>query len=190
MKKLLGLLIVTCALLSCNQNGNNNKPVTAEVDTTRFFQIAEFIKGEIAEVNKTPYFIYKIDIHHNKKDLTPVNTAVFNELAKTFLTSDINDPAVKTNYKESVFFDETTNNYTLSYATTNKDLEIQNAEVLLQEDGKKVKRILIRKFVNYADSSVIEQLSWKPGESFRINRSVSNNNNEETHQILVAWNEQ
>ncbi len=111
-------------------------------------------------------------------------------MAKTFLTSDINDPAVKTNYKESVFFDETTNNYTLSYATTNKDLEIQNAEVLLQEDGKKVKRILIRKFVNYADSSVIEQLSWKPGESFRINRSVSNNNNEETHQILVAWNEQ
>ena len=51
-------------------------------------------------------------------------------------------------------------------------MEVQNVDVLLEEDGETVKRIFIKKFFNYNDSSAIEQLSWKPNESFQIIRLV------------------
>jgi hypothetical protein len=63
-------------------------------------------------------------------------------------------------------------------------------EILLQEDGQTVKRIFIRKFQNYSDSSVIEQLSWKGDESFQINRLVETKNEKgNPQQTIVVWNE-
>ncbi|HEX8461075.1 MAG TPA: hypothetical protein VF623_06580, partial [Segetibacter sp.] len=84
----------------------------------------------------------------------------------------------------------TTQSFTISYSATDKDLEIQNIEILLKDDAKTVKRIFIRKFINYTDSSAIEQLSWRPGESFQINRSVETaDNTENTRQTTVVWNQ-
>lgn len=159
-------------------------------DTTHFFQVTQFIRSQIDEVNKTPYFIYKVSVINGKKDSTSINTPVFNQISAQFLTPDINDIAVKNYYIESIFHDQTTKSFTISYTTSNKTLEIQNLDVLLQEDGQTVKRIFIRKFFNYLDSTAIDQLSWKPGQSFEINRLVQNKENRETtYQTKVAWNE-
>lgn len=184
-------LITFAFCYSCRQNENKiNTGQNEKNDTAKFFQIAEYIKTEIAEVNKTPYFIYKITINNGKRDSTAINTAVFNQVAEQFLKPDINDKELKKYYIENIFHDQTTKSFTISYTTTNKQLEIQNIEVLLQEDGETVKRLFIRKFFNYPDSSAIEQLSWKPGEKFQINRLVQKpNNKEDSYQTDVVWNE-
>jgi hypothetical protein len=191
MKKApFAILIFSVFYFSCNQNNKPTAEDNVDSDTTTFFQVSQYIKAEIKEVNQTPYFIYKIDIKDNKRDSTAINTATFNDLAKQFYSPDINDPKFKKYYKENVFHDQTTKSFTISYAATNKELEVQNVEVLLEEDGKTVKRVFIRKFSNYSDSSVIEQLSWKPKLSFQINRLVQYQDNKEASlQTIVVWNE-
>lgn len=191
MKKVwIFLLLPSLFFYSCKQN---EKHVTtrqaAKNDTTKFFQVTNYIRNQIAEVNKTPYYIYKITVTNGKKDSSSINTSVFNQLSAKFLQPDINDNELKRNYTESIFHDQTTKSFTISYTTTDKQLEIQNIEVLLREDGETVKRIFIRKFYNYSDSSAIEQLSWKPGQSFQINRLVQNSNKENSYQTDVVWNE-
>jgi len=191
------LLIITTFLVcySCKRNANQqneastNDTTTQNNDTTRFFQVAQFIQAEIDEVNRTPYFIYKTDIINGKKDSTAINTAIFNQIASQFLQPDINDEKLKPKYTESIFEDQTTKSFTISYTSKDKALEIQNLEILLAEDGQTVKRIFIRKFYNYPDSSAIEQLSWKPGENFQINRAVQKpGDSEVSHQTTVVWN--
>ena len=192
MKK-TGILffIISLSYFSCKQDSNDQaeKNNRVEKDTTTYFQVSEYVRSQIEEVSSTPYFIYKIDISNNKKDSTPINTAIFKEVSNQFLKPDINDPELKKYYAENIFHDQTTKSLTISYATTNKELEVQNIEVLLDEDGETVKRLFMRKFFNYPDSTVIEQLSWKTGERLQINRLVQMPDKKEvSHQTIVVWN--
>ncbi len=190
MKKGLSFLILIFAIIGCKQKGSSSKPIAHTEDTTQFFQIPQYIQQQIEDVKKTPYYIYKIYIKNGIKDSVPINTPLFEQLAQPFLNTDINKPALKKYYVENVFHDQTTQTFTISYTTPNKELEIQNMDILLQEDGQTVKRIFIRKFFNYPDSSVIEQLSWKAAENFQINRLVqAKDKKENSQQTIVVWNE-
>ena len=165
-------------------------PAAKAGDTTKFFQVKEYIEGQINAVNKTPYFIYKIDVIDTRKDSVVIDNQQFSEIAKQFLQPDINDASLRPFYTENVFNDQTTKTYTLNYSTTNKDLPVQSIDVLLNENPQTVKRIFIRRFYNYGDSSAIEQLSWKPDESFQVNRLVQfGEEKEKSHQTTVVWNE-
>ena len=190
MKTAVSLLILICATIACKQKGNASKQIAQAEDTTRFFQVSEYIQQQIEDVKKTPYYIYKIEIKNGIKDSMPIITPSFIQLAQQFVKSDISKPNLKKFYIENIFYDETTKTFTISYTTPNKELEIQNMEILLQEDGQTVKRIFIRKFFNYPDSSVIEQLSWKVAENFQINRLVQTQDKKENlQQTIVVWNE-
>ena len=191
MKKWCFLIFIIFSFCACKQNENPAAASEAgKKDTTHFFEVAQYVKTQIEEVNKTPYYIYKIDIINGKKDSTAINGEVFNRISAHFLKPDINDADLKKHYTENIFHDQTTKSFTISYTAKDKELEIQHIEVLLQEDGQTVKRLFIRKFFNYPDSSAIEQLSWKPGERFQINRSVQKpGNKEESYLTDVVWNE-
>jgi hypothetical protein len=189
--KTIVLVFIALAMLTpgCKRRPDNEGNKENNKDTVRFFQVSQYLQSQIKEVNATPFFIYKIDIVNSKKDSTPINTAVFNQISKQFLDPDINDEKIKKYYIENIFEDQTTKGFTISYSTGNKELLLQNVEILLNEDGQTVKRLFLRKFYNYPDSSAIEQLSWKPGESFQINRSVQKPGNQESsQQTVVVWN--
>ena len=181
--------VLSLFLCSCKSN-SSKKPETQNNDSINFFQVNQFIQSEINEVNHTPYYIYKIEIIDGKQDSSAISNVEFNQLSSTFLTHDINEKKLKPYYKESTFEDESTKSFTINYSTLNKELELQSVDIILGEDAKTLKRILARKFINYNDSSAIEQLSWKPGERFMINRSVQLPDNKEIQrQIIVVWNE-
>jgi len=183
-------LISIVFYFSCRNSNNSSNGNNSQADTTRFFQVTRFIKNEIEEVNKTPYYIYKLEVNNGKADSTPINTSIFNQLSAAFLHPDFNNESLKPKYKENIFEDQTTKSFTISYSTLDKNIEIQNVEILLKEDGQTVKRVFMRKFLNYSDSSAIEQLSWKPGERFQINRSVQKvDNTESTRQTTVVWDQ-
>lgn len=186
---LIALFFISIFIFSCKSK-TENAPATYNNDSIQFFQLKQFIESQINDVNKTPYFIYKIEVVGDKQDSTPINNALFNQYATTFLNIDLSDKKIKKYYKESTFEDESTKSFTINYSTQNKDLELQNLDIILDKDGETVKRILARKFINYKDSSAIEQLSWKPGERFMINRAVQLADNKEIQkQLIVVWNE-
>jgi len=171
-----------------NSTGKNNP--NASTDSAKYFQLSDYIKSQISEVNKTPYYIYKIIKEENNRDSSPISSLEVIQLSKNFTEPDLNDPTIKKFYTENVFFDETTKNYSVSYSTLNKELVLQNVDVLLKEDGKTVKRIFLRKLYTVADSSIIEQLNWKPDEGFQINRLIQLPVKKEvTLQTTVVWNE-
>lgn len=186
------LLVINLILcVSCGQNSSStDKSEARQNDTTQFFQVSQYLQSQIAEVNKTPYYIYKVDVINGKKDSSAINTTIFNQISKNFLEPDITTGELKRYYTENIFHDQTTNSFTVNYSTRNKELEVQNVDILLAEDGKTITRVFIRKFFNYRDSSAIEQLSWKPGQSFQINRLVQTpDNKENTYETRVVWNE-
>ena len=192
MKKVaIGFLIISIFNLACKQNESKvAENGTNTTDSTEFFHVSQYIKSQIEEVDKTPYYIYRIGIVDEKKDSSSINTAIFKQLSEQFLKPDINDPSIKKSYTENIFHDQTTKSFTISYSTANPELGIKNIEVLLQEDGQTVKRVFIRKFINYTDSTAIEQLSWKAGERFNINRLVQMPDKSEIErQTIVVWNE-
>ncbi|HEX8331124.1 MAG TPA: hypothetical protein VF622_00810 [Segetibacter sp.] len=184
------MLFITVCISFASCKGKSAKvSEPASNDTTKYFQVAEYIQSQVKEISSTPFFIYKLTTEGDKKDSTPITNAETSELAQQFTKPDLNDHSIKKYYIESVFFDETTKTFSINYSTTNKELELQNVDVILKEDGKTVKRIFLRKFLNYSDSSVIEQLSWKPNESFQIDRLVQLPSQQEvSRQTQVIWN--
>jgi hypothetical protein len=188
-KSHLFVLVLMLIIVSCKHKGSSVGKANAGDDSTHFFQVSQYVNSQIEEVNKTPYFIYKITITNANKDSVAISTPQFVQLAQPFLKPDISSPDLKKNYTENIFHDQTTKTFTISYSTTNKELEIQNLDILLEEDGKTVRRIFMRKFFSYPDSSAFEQLSWKASESFQINRVVNTGDNKEnTQQTIVVWN--
>jgi uncharacterized protein (DUF736 family) len=188
----VAICIILFAVVTSCQQQQHEKPKDEEVakDTISFFQVNDYIQSEITEVNRTPYFIYRIDVNNGTKDSSAIDNNIFNQLARHFLEVNINDPALKKKYTENVFHDQTTKSYTLSYTTADKELPVQSIDVLLNEDAQTVKRVFIRKFISYGDSSAIEQLSWKPHERFQINRLVqSGGNKENLRETTVIWND-
>ena len=187
--RLLWGFIICVLVISCK--GKPAGEVAADSkDTIQFYQVSQFVQSQVNEVLKTPYYIYKKTTQNGKTDSVPITNEQFAALAEHFSKPDITSPGLKSNYTENAFFDNTTKNYNLNYSTRNKNLEVQNIDVLLKEDGESLNRIFIRKFFSYADSSAIEQLSWKPNESFQISRMIQMPDGKESlRQTVVVWND-
>ena len=180
--------------LSCKnkqeQKAATAPATTATADTTKFFDVKGFIEGEIKDVTTTPYFLYTITTRDDKKrDSAHLTTTEFVRLAQEFLAQDITQSELKPFYKEDVFRDLSTKSITFSYSTRNKDLDVQNIDVLLDEESNKVKFVFIRSQKITKDSTVITQFNWKRAKNFLINRSVlKSNGSKYSTQQFVSWN--
>ncbi|WP_207492282.1 hypothetical protein [Aridibaculum aurantiacum] len=182
MNKILWLFIFIFSI-GCSDSNEKKK------DDVIFFQVKQFFENELKDIQSTPYFIYKIEINGDNRDSTTLTKDSVAYYASAFLQSDINNSELKEHYEESVFHDQTTGSFSLSYSTSKKDLDVQNVNVLLHEDGETVKRIFIRRYLTRGDSSIIEQLNWKPNESFENNRVIQlPNQPEKTQRTIVVWN--
>ena len=169
----LGLTIMVLFGM-CKQPVNNKATNPGIIDTTVFFHVNEYIRSQIEEVVQTPYYIYKIEIFNGKKNSSAINNILFKQAAMHFIEQDINQPQIKNKYTENIFHDQSTQSFTLSYTTNDPAMELKSVDVLLQEDGETVKRIFMRKFKNYADSTAIEQLSWKANEQISNQQTCTN----------------
>ena len=186
-------LLMLSTVISCgHKKAPDVKPesLILSTDSTQFFDVQTYLKGEIKDVTTTPYFIYSItSINGKRKDSVPITSAVFEKIAQIFLQKNISDTSVKKYYRENVFRDLTTKSITMSYSTFNHSLDVQGVDILLNQETNLVKYVLIRSNQNTPDSSVITQLNWKSGQSFLINKSISKSNGEQiSTQQFVCWN--
>ncbi len=183
------VIIVIIASLSCKNTTSKTNNIS--VDTIHFFSIKDFILSEVKDVQTTPYAMYQITSQPtNSKDSTLFTKENFATAAQQFIACDINNSALKSGYKESVFKDNSTESITLNYNTANQDLPIQNIDVLLNETTNKVSRIFIRKRVDNKDSLITVLYSWKAGKSFSIIKSVfKKDGSKYDEQRFVNWND-
>jgi len=187
---ILFLVVVSCGSHKKTSEINPSSLVLSN-DSTQFYDVQSFLKGEIKDVASTPYFIYSITtVDGKRKDSVPITSATFEILAQVFLINNISDTSIKKFYKEDVFRDLSTNSVTISYSTLNRKLPVQSLDVLLDQETNKVNYILIRTNNEYEDSTVITQLNWKRGKSYLINKTVIKNKGEHSStQQFVCWNQ-
>ena len=190
---LLTISILSIITISCKNNKENKATETTTptntVDTSHFFDTKSFFQTEIKDVTTTPYFMYIITTRdEKKKDSSHLTTTEFVRLAQEFLAQDITQKELKPSYKEDVFRDLSTKSITFSYSTKNKDLDVQNIDVLLDEESNKVKFIFIRSQKIFKDSTIITQLNWKRAKNFLINRAVlKSDGTKYSTQQFVSW---
>lgn len=198
MRQLLFYIFVLLNFfISSCKNGNANKELiyssfqTSTNDTNTFYNTKGFFISEMKEVKETPYFMYTTIITNGKRtDSFPIKFDQFALLAKQFVDIDITTPDLKRYYQENVYRDLTTKTVNFNYKTSNKQLEVQNIDVLIEEETNKVVYIFIRTLKNYPDSAVSKQLNWNKDKSFLINKSVSRlDGSRISTQQCVNWNE-
>ncbi len=189
------VLLITIAT-SCKNGKTSKESIDSSAknsnqDTTTFFNTKGFFINEIKDVKETPYFMYTTIITNGKRtDSFPLIFDQFAVLAQQFVDIDITNPTLKHFYQENVYRDLTTKTINFNYKTTNKQLEVQNIDVLIEEETNKVVYIFIRTLKNYPDSAVSKQLNWNKDKSFLINKSVSKlDGSRISTQQWVNWNE-
>lgn len=194
LKPAFWLAFISCAvyacfsLVSCKNKSSNETP--AEDSSAVYYPINSYIRQQIEQVDTTPYYVYRVLVVNNHKDSTTINRAVFDSLAKQFLQPELEEDALKKNFTESVYEDQSTNSVTLTYSPKNNNTSVQNAMVLLDPDSQNVKWIFINTLQNKGDSTVIQKIGWKGSESAYLNRSVSHANGKTSETKLnIVWNE-
>lgn len=184
-KKIFGALICNALLwYGCNSSST----VNTEKDTTVFYPIQQYFNNELKGIDSS----YAITVVHTseqgKKDTANISITSLQLMAQPFLQANINDVTVKKYYTESSFYDETTNSYTFSYTTSNKELPVQRVDVLLDTLSQQVKRVFIATYTTSDSETIIRQSGWKTGNSFFINAvKQPKAGQEQTEQLAVEW---
>lgn len=183
--KIFSLVVVIILLfVSCKNHQSNNKKDIV------FYDVKTFLQKEIKDITATPYLIHQISTRDNKKDSVIIDTIAFKKWCELFLARDINTEKIRPAYKESIFHDLGNKTYTLNYTLKQADLPVQLMDVLLNEDNNKVNRIFIKSIEKKGDMVIIEQLSWKAGKSFQVNRFYKRANGTSATEITqVIWND-
>ena len=176
--------------LSCNTNTPSVKTKLPIADTTSFFPVGNFFKSQVQYVELRNFYLYKITVKDGKKDSSRLSKEEFKLWAHTFLDRDNSASTKKSMYKESVFHDLSTHSYTINYASVNKNIDVQNVAVLLDEETNNVKRVFIRTILTRGDTAIIEQSSWKAFKSFQVNRALKTNDGySSTEYTYINWND-
>ena len=192
--KIAVLLICSSILIGCQSCKQKPAAVADKAmndkDTITFFPVTDFIRQQLSHIDSTPYFLYRIRLTEGKKDSTTIDKKIFDSLAATLTRYNISDTAVKKKYTETIFNDQSTDSFTMSYRTTDGSLPLQSVDVLLNRDNQQVKRIFWIIIYNKQGNTVTEKAGWKTNHSFYINRTIQRPDGKETsEQNMVVWND-
>jgi hypothetical protein len=192
MKNFIILIFIQAAILcSCK---NDKQPASEEKksEEKNYFPVADYIKGQINDVDSLPSAILKKTTENNKTDSSYIKPQEFNELAQEFIMPELTKETFEKEYQQTSFVDATTQSATYTYATGNNELSLQRVDVLSTstEVNNKVKSVYMEKRINKNDTLIIKKLFWKANKSFRIITSIKTSAQPATiKQLSVVWND-
>lgn len=180
--------------------GHKNEPSqeqasTAEADSAKtaespYFPVYDFIRNEVEYVDSLPVGIMKYVTAGNKKDSGFIELEEFHTLAGEFLAPELYQETFKKLFKESSFFDKSTNNATFFYKSDDESSPIKRVDVITQKSEvyDEVKSVYIEKEIQTGDSFFIKKLYWKPKRNFQvITISSAGAGKPSDEQIKVVW---
>ncbi|MFI5153439.1 MAG: hypothetical protein ACHQET_08910 [Chitinophagales bacterium] len=188
-KDILLIWLSTMLCLRCS----NNKPLSNEKppeEKKNYFPVKDYILSEIANVDSTPFAIFRIDIQNGKRDSAIIRTTEFDQLAKQFLLPELDSANLESSFTESSFLDQTTQSITFTYSRKNMLSGLQRIDVLASPDPgfDKVKSIYLEQSLGSGDSAMIKKMYWKARRRFEIvSIKTAGTHPEDVHQLKVVW---
>ena len=187
--KLFVCLLTAILFFSCG-NKQEEKAVASNDSSSVYYPINTYFRQQIKDVDTTPYFLYRLTIIDGLKDSSIINRATFDVETKPFILPQLEDKVFRTDFTESVFDDAGTGSITLTYTPKDKNNLVQNASVLLDKESQQVKWIFINTLSSNGDSTVLQRIGWKGGQSCYLNKDISYPNKKENlRQVSFVWNE-
>ncbi len=189
MKKLIYFAIVIA--LACNNQVEQHQDKGQALQKAEIFPVKSFFAGQIHLVDSLQLPVFKYVTHDNKTDSMLISLSEFSILASEFMEPDISLPSLSRYYKETGFADQSIPSVTLNYSTTNKDIETQRMDVVINPNpvlNDKVKSIYIERITNSKNASVLKKLYWKANKHFQIITFMQSGNEQATiSRLKVVW---
>lgn len=193
MKQFFVLLVVILPFFACNSN-QTEAPETTKTgaDTTKknYLPVTYYLRAEIAAVDSFPLRIMKYQVRNGKTDSGIVTTAIFDQLAREFLTPELDSSYFEKNFEENSFVDRSTNLVSFTYSTKDTVNGLKRVDVLLSPGSgyDKLNSIYMESISVDKDTTLISKLSWKAGRNFSIlHIRQPRKGPETTNQTIVVW---
>ena len=186
-------ILLICISITAWQSCTNHEATSKEKQQTEkknYFPVKDYLLSEIANVDSTPFAIFKYEVQPGKKDSSIVRTAEFDQLAKQFLLPELDSAYFENSYNESSFLDQTTQSITFTYSAKNSQAALRRIVVLATPDPgfDKVKSIYLELSTGSGDSATTKKLYWKAKRRFEIiSIKHGDANPSDIHQLKVVW---
>lgn len=144
---------------------------TTDTDTKKsYFPVADFLAGEIATVDSTPYKMVMYRTINGKKDSALITVKEFNQLASAFLSPDLDSNRFAGRFRENSFLDQTTNLLMFTYTVNDTLLGLRRVDVVADPGppADKVRSIYMETRSGNYDSTIIRKMYWRSGKNFSI----------------------
>jgi hypothetical protein len=194
MKKILVPVTVLLLICACHsKQSETGSPEMKQPDTAKknYLPVADYLKAEIAAVDSFPLRIMRYHFENNKADSGIITTAIFDQIAREFLLTELDSSYFEKNFEENSFVDRSTNLVSFTYSTRESGMGLKRVDVLLKPGSggmDKLSSIYMEAISNKNDSPRISKLSWKAGRNFRIlHIEKPKNGPETTNQTIVVW---
>jgi len=182
----LFITVIACKQ-SNKQRDDKNIPVA---DTAKFYPLDNFIEDQMKYVDLRNFTIQKTISSDSSKNSKTIDKEIFLidaakvlSLAKSFIKN-------KQLYKEVVFEDLSTNSYTINYTAINASTPLQRIDILLSEETKIIKRVLMREINKENGIVTTQQINWEADHQFQVNRSKEIEGKITKEVILISWNKE
>ena len=180
--------------IGCNSSETAPSP-TPPADSTEkikaYFPILDILKSEIRYVDSLPVGILKYSVVNGVSDSTYIKPEQFHELASEFLSPVLTKESFEKEFKETSFFDNTTQYSSFLYSAINETIPVRRVDVLAKPEDvvyNKIKSIYMEKSYEKGDSSVVKKMYWKTGKNFQINTEIRTNKPDVyTSMVKVVW---
>ena len=172
MQKGLIYLIIAILLWSCKQkNGSSEYPA---------IDVVGYMKGQLKILDSIPYGILKItEIKDRKADSLYIKKDALYKLLSPFLSSEISQSLLETEYEEKVFADASTKKVNITYDAKNEDAKIHQVVVYMDPLKEEISLLYITGFFENSGGVIKKQLLWNHNKGFQIisvdSRAASDN---------------
>lgn len=180
----LFVTIIACEPSSKKQKAKN----IVIVDTENFYPIDNFIAEQMKYVDLRNFKIQKTIDSGLLKNSNPIDKETFLVAASKILSLSKEFINNKQLYKEVVFQDLSTDSYTINYTTINASIPLQRIDILLSEQTKMVKRVLMRKVSEANGIITTQQINWETDHQFQVIISKEIANKISTVSTSISWN--
>jgi hypothetical protein len=181
MHTFLLLFSSTLLLISCGNATQSDEASTnladASDDTAEskepLYPFTQYLSGQVAYVDSTPIAIEKIvKLNGVTTDSGYIDKAAFKTAMNVFTSIDPNTYALRSQYKEVSFQDLSIPSLTFSITSKDASLPLQQADILLNPETKRVKHVVLNFITTAGDSTVTKRLLWDHNMKCQIMESI------------------
>lgn len=201
-KRIVNILPLFClfgllGMAACKNEGqinpdNGEYVINLPKDTSSsepFYPYIDYLKNQLAYIEATPFSVEKEVTIDGKVVIDSfISREQIPQLAAPFLEINPEEKGMKPFYRENSFADLSIQKLTFSISAIRDDLNLIQADILVNPDNEIVKNIILKKQFSRGDSSVLQYLLWEHNMHFQISETIQKNSGKSYTRITkVIW---